>query len=86
MYRDTGESLAKDEIWLKVGGDSFKFGLQVVNRQSPNAAEHTTVIACLEADDNLPNLHVCLDQYRDTVRELQGMKWRWEMFNPVINI
>ena len=37
--RSTGESLPKDEIWLKVSGDkgggSFKFGLQIVNRHAP---------------------------------------------------
>ena len=41
----TGPSLPKNEIWVKVGGDkgggSFKFCLQVVNRESPNSADHT---------------------------------------------
>ena len=57
--RSTGESLPKNEIWLKVGGDkgggSFKFGIQIVNRHAQNAAEHTAVVACPEANDSLWN-------------------------------
>ena len=75
-----GTSLPKDEIWLKVGGDkgggSFKFCLQVVNRKSPNSADHTVVLALLEADDSLQNMHICIDPFADELEELQGMKWR----------
>ena len=76
----TGPSLPTTEIWLKLGGDkgggSFKFCLQVVNRSSPNSADHTVVLAMLEADDSLSNMHLVLDPFCDLVEELQGMKWR----------
>ena len=75
-----GTSLPKDEIWLKVGGDkgggSFKFCFQVVNHKSPNSADHTVVLALLEADDSLQNMHICIDPFADELEELQGMKWR----------
>ena len=70
----------QNEIWLKVGDDkgggSFKFGFQIFNQHAPNAAGHTAVVACLEANDSLRNVHTCLDQYKDTLRESQGMRWR----------
>ena len=75
-----GRSLPKDEIWLKIGGDkgggSFKMAFQVANQLRPNSADHTIVFACLEADDNIPNMHVALDAYKPVISELQGMKWR----------
>ena len=71
---------AKDEVWLKVGSDegggSFKFCFQVVNCRPPNSADHTVVLALLEADDSLHNMYVCIDPFADLLEELQGMKWR----------
>ena len=49
---------------------------QIANQPHPNAADHTVVFACLEAEDNLPNLHVALDMYKTTVSSLHGMQWR----------
>ena len=76
----SGRSLPAKEIWLKVGGDkgggSFKFAMQVVNQPRPNSADHTVVLACIEADDNLPNLHVALDHLQPIISELQGMVWQ----------
>ena len=78
--REDGTSLPCNEIWLKVGGDkgggNFKICFQVVNRAHPNSPDHTTVFACLEADDSLANRHLVLDQYRQDISELQGMTWR----------
>ena len=79
-HRAAGDGLPDKEIWLKLGGDkgggSFKLAMQVVNQRCPNSADHTVVLACLEADDNLPNLHVALDNFRPIVSELQGMCWQ----------
>ena len=76
----SGKTLPTNEIWLKVGGDkgggSLKFCFQVVNRKSPNSSDHTVVIAMLADDDNLPNMHVCIDPLAPALKELQGMKWR----------
>ena len=77
--RPSGLGLPEKEIWLKVGGDkgggSFKFAMQVVNQHCPNSPDHTVVLACLEADDNLPNLHVALDSFQPFISKLQGMSW-----------
>ena len=53
----------------KVGG-SFKFCLQVVNRDSPNSANHTVVLLMLEADDSLTNMHIAMDPFKDFIEEL----------------
>ena len=77
---ESGSSLPPGEVWLKIGGDkgggSFKMAFQIANQPHPNSADHTVVFACLEADDNLPNMHIALDTYRQVVSELHGMKWR----------
>ena len=70
------ERLEERELGGDKGGGSVKMCLQVVNRPNPNSADHTTVFACLEADDTLPNMHLALDQYKEDIQELQGMKWR----------
>ena len=81
-WHDQGDglSLPKDEVWLKIGGDkgggSFKMAFQIANQPCPNSADHTIVFACLEADDNVPNMHVALDAFKPVVSELQGMPWR----------
>ena len=78
--REDGFGLPENEIWVKLGGDkgggSFKFAMQVVNQPCPNSADYTVVLACLEAEDNLPNLHIALDSLQPIVSELQGMSWR----------
>ena len=77
---DACPSLPKDELWLKLGGDegggSFKMAFQIANQPHPNSADHTMVFACLEADDNIPNMHVALDMFQPVVSELHGMPWR----------
>ena len=64
---------------LKLAGikaEAISRCFQVVNQAHPNSPDHTTVFACLEADDSLANLHLVLDQYRQDISELQGMTWR----------
>ena len=77
---DVCPSLPKDKLWLKFGGDkgggSFKVAFQIANQPHPNSADHTVVFVCLEADDNVPNMHVALDMFRPIVSELHGMPWR----------
>ena len=75
-----GPALPEDEIWIKIGGNkggnSFKLAFQVANQPKPNAADHTVVFSCLGADDNLTNLHVALDLFKDFVHDLQQLQWR----------
>ena len=56
---------------------------QVSNQLRPNSADHTIIFACLEADDNLPNMHVAFDAYKPVISELQGMKWRWASYEKI---
>ena len=71
-----------DELWLKLGGDkghgSFKFTLQIMNVQHPNSIKNTTLLAVYRAGDSLYNLHTALDQFKEQVKEMDGMKWRYE--------
>ncbi len=75
-----GPSLPEDEIWVKIGGDkggsSFKMAMQIVNQQRPNSADHTVAFSCLEADDTISNLHVCLDYFKQAIHEMQELQWR----------
>ena len=75
-----GAALPANEIWLKVeagkGGGSLKLCFQVVNRKAPSSADHTVVLALLEADDSLQNMHVCTDPFANALKELQGKTWR----------
>ena len=72
-------AIPSDEIWIKIGGDkgrgSFKMNFQIMNVPNPNSKHNTCVFAIFKAGDSKTNLHVALDQYRDQVVELQGMKW-----------
>ena len=75
-----GPALPSNELWLKIGGDkgggSFKMAFQVVNQPRPNSADYTIVFSCLEADDNLANLHTALDHFKEAVHDLQQLHWR----------
>lgn len=68
---------------MKLGGDkghgSFKMNMQVVNVSHPNSTRNTCLIAVFKAGDSTTNLHTALDQYREHIDELQGMKWRYEV-------
>ena len=67
-------------MWVKVGGDkgggSFKMSFQVGNISTPNAPENTHVFAIYEGHDSATNLHICLDQYRDQIKEISESTWR----------
>ena len=80
QHESGGPALPGDEVWVKIGGDkgggSFKMALQIVNQPKPNAADHTVVFSCLEADDNIANLHVCLDHFKKTIHDMQEFQWR----------
>ncbi len=73
--------IPSDEVCVKLGGDksrgSFKLNMQVVNVTHPNSTRNTCLLAVFKAGDTTRNLHTPLDQYREQVEELQGMKWRF---------
>ena len=80
-HERNGNCLPKNELWLKFGGDrgggSFKFCFQVVNRASPNSADHTVVISCLMmASDSLTSMHLAMDPFQAVIEDLNGMQWR----------
>lgn len=74
------DHLPKGEVWLKVGGDkgggSFKWLFQLANLHHPNSVDNTCIVACLEAADNVHNLHVCLDMFKPIIDQLQEKVWR----------
>ena len=49
---------------------------QIVNTTTPNAVHNTCVFSCFEAGDNITNLHVALDRYKDAIIDLTGMMWK----------
>ena len=73
--------IPQDEIWVKIGGDkgggSFKMSFQICNVPHPNSVQNTSVITAFQAGDSAINLHVALDRYKDQVKDLNGMKWRY---------
>jgi hypothetical protein len=79
-----GDVIPKDEIWIKIGGDkgggSFKMNFQIVNTLTPNAVYNTCVFSCFEAGDSVTNLHVSLDRYKDDIKDLQGMMWKYVFY------
>ena len=74
-------TIPSSEVWIKVGGDkdrgSFKLNMQVVNVSKPNSTRNSTLLAVFQAGDSTTNLHTALDQYREQITEIQGMKWRF---------
>ena len=63
---------------LKLGGDkghgSFKLNLQLCNVTHPNFQKNTTLLAMCMAGDSVANLHVALDQYKEQLGEMEGMR------------
>ena len=78
-------AIPADEIWLKLGGDkghgSFKLTLQTINVTSPNSTKCTTILAVFRAGDSKYNWHTALDQYKEQIREIEGMQWRYRVGN-----
>ena len=72
---------------MKLGGDkgrgSFKFAMQLVNTTHPNSPTNTTLLAIFKAGDSRANLHTSLGQYKEQIREMDGMKWRY-VYNIII--
>ena len=73
-----------NEVWVKLGGDkggdvlnTFKMNFQIVNVPAPNSAHNTCVFSCFEAGDSVTNLHSALDRFKDQVKQLQVMEWRY---------
>ena len=40
----------------------------------------TRVFSCFEAGDSVTNLHVSLDRYKDDIKDLQGMMWKYVLY------
>ena len=53
---------------------------QIVNTPTPNAVHNTCVFSCFEAGDSVTNLHVSLDRYKDDIKDLQGMMWKYVLY------
>ena len=72
--------IPENEIWLKLGGDkggsSFKASFQIINVEKPNSVCNSFVFALFEASDSVFNLHLALDQYRQSISDLQKAQWR----------
>ena len=49
---------------------------QVVNTDKPNSVCNSCVFSLFEAPDNVVNLHLALDQYRDIISSLQETQWK----------
>ena len=49
---------------------------QVVNTDKPNSVCNSCVFSLFEAPDNVVNLRLALDQYRDIVSSLQETQWK----------
>ena len=64
-----------DEIWLKIGGDSFKIVLQVANLESPNSWENTFMICMVECKDSIKNLKKVLKPVKEQIDKLTNMTW-----------
>jgi hypothetical protein len=47
---------------------------------TPSAVYDTCVFSCFEAGDSVTNLHVSLDRYKDDIKELQGMMWKYMLY------
>ena len=75
-------AIPPQEIWIKLGGDkghgSFKLTMQLMNVTNPNSLRNTTVVAIYRAGDSRHNLHTALDQYKEQIEEMEGMKWRYK--------
>ena len=71
---------------MKLGGDkggdelnTFKMNFQIVN------VHNTCVFSCFEAGDSVTNLHSALDCFKDQVKQLQVMEWRYMYINVLVN-
>ena len=83
MHRLTwhGGKIPNSEIWVKLGGDkgggSFKMTFQVCNVEHPNSHVNTCAFCVFEAPDNITNLRIALEQFRDQVDCLETKTWRY---------
>lgn len=77
-----GGAIPSDEVWVKIGGDkggsSFKMNFQIVNVPCPNSIHNTCVFSAFQAPDTITNLHVALDRYKESLADLNKIKWRLE--------
>ena len=72
-----------NEVWIKLGGDkggsSVKMSFQIINSEKPNSVRNSCVFSLFEAPDKVFNLHLALDQYRQTISNLQKSQWMYVM-------
>uniref|UniRef100_A0A1X7VAJ6 Uncharacterized protein n=1 Tax=Amphimedon queenslandica TaxID=400682 RepID=A0A1X7VAJ6_AMPQE len=48
---------------------------QIVNTDKPNSISNSCVFSLFEAPDNVVNLRIALEQYRDVIFSLQETQW-----------
>jgi hypothetical protein len=59
-----------------VGGNSFKFILQVANLEKPNPKHNTHLLLIANCSDKRSNLKTLLEDYSEQAAQLQQMEWR----------
>ena len=69
---------------MKLGGgkgrdvlNTFKMNFQILNVPAPNSVHNTCVFSCFEAGDSVTHLHSVLNYFKDQVKQLQVMEWRY---------
>lgn len=50
---------------------------QICNAQHPNSPTYTCIFCIFLSYDSTTNLHIGLDKYKDQVKELSRMTWRY---------
>ena len=63
--------------------NNLKMNFEIVNVPAPNSVHNTYMFSCFEAGDCVTNLHSALDRFKDQVKQLQVMEWRY--MNTVVN-
>ena len=84
------DTIPRDEIWVKIGGDhgknSLKFTLQIANTDRPNARQNTIVIALAAVRDTHENIVRFLEGgLGDELVALQSHSWNGKAIKVFLN-
>ena len=84
------DTIPRDEIWVKIGGDhgknSLKFTLQIANTDRPNARQNTIVIALAAVRDTHENIIRFLEGgLGDELVALQSHSWNGKAIKVFLN-
>ena len=67
----------KDEIHIKIGGESFKACYQVCNTASPKSKDNTVISSLFEANDYRCNMRIGLERFTTQIDTFQSMTLRY---------